>query len=60
MDDIFMHTIKQQIDLKQARNEIRRLNNQVDNLQRNIGYLCEENIMLRHELNEVKNNDSNY
>lgn len=50
---------KLQDDLKQARNEIRRLNNQIDNLQRNVGYLCEENIMLKHELNEVKNNDNN-
>lgn len=45
---------------KQAHNEIRLLNNQIDNLQKNIGYLCEENTRLRHELNEVKNNDRNY
>ena len=42
-------------DLQQATNEIKLLNNQIGNLQRNVGYLCEENIRLRHELNEVKN-----
>ena len=30
------------------------------NLRRNIEYLCNENVRLRHELNEVQNNDSNY
>ncbi len=40
-----------QNDLKQARNEIRVLNNQKDNLQRNVGYLCEENRKLRDTIN---------
>lgn len=31
-----------------------------NNLRRNIEYLCDENVRLRHELNEVQNNDSNY
>ena len=47
-------------DLQQATNKIKLLNNQIDNLQRNIGYLCEENTRLRHELNEVKKHDGNY
>ena len=46
-------------DLQQSFNEIKLLNNQIGNLQRNIEYLCEENIRLRHELNEVKNNANN-
>lgn len=49
-----------QNDLKQAHNEIILLNKQRDMMQRNINILCKENIMLRHELNEVKNNDNNY
>lgn len=40
-----------QNDLHQATNEIKLLNNRVDNLQRNIGYLCEENIKLRDTIN---------
>ncbi len=40
-----------QNDLKQARNEIKLLNNQKDNLQRNVGYLCEENRKLRDTIN---------
>lgn len=77
-----------QNDLKQAQNEIRLLNKQIDkhitevndltdivetshkviddlkkennNLHRNIDYLCDENVRLRHELNEVQSNDNNY
>lgn len=40
-----------QNDLKQANNEIKLLNNQISNLQRNVGYLCEENIKLRDTIN---------
>ena len=38
-------------DLKQAHIEIKRLNNQIGNLLRNIGYLCEENRKLRDTIN---------
>ena len=34
-------------DLQQATNEIKLLNNQICNLQRNVGYLCEENNQLK-------------
>lgn len=37
--------------------ELKKENN---NMLRNIEYLCDENVRLRHELNEVQNNDSNY
>lgn len=37
--------------------ELKKENN---NLRRNIEYLCDENVRLRHELNEVQNNDNNY
>lgn len=47
-----------QNDLNQARNEITLLNNQNDMLQRNIDIVCKVNIMLKHALNEVKNNDN--
>ena len=54
-------------DYKQATNEIKLLNNQTDkliaenkNLRRNIEYLCDENVRIRHEVNEVKNNVNNY
>ena len=40
-----------QNDLRQARNEIKLLNNQLDMLQRNVGYLCEENRKLRDTIN---------
>lgn len=29
-------------------------------LRKNIEYLCNENVRLRHDLNEVRNNDRNY
>ena len=38
-------------ELEKATKEIKLLNNQIDNLQRNVGYLCEENIKLRNTIN---------
>lgn len=42
------------------RNELLELEKENKNLRKNIEYLCDENIRLRHELNEVKNHDRNY
>ena len=42
--------LKQQLNYELRKNRI--LNNQIDNLQRNVGYLCEENIKLRDTINE--------
>jgi len=61
-------------DLEKANTEINRLKMIIDlkddarvelvkentNLRKNIEYLCDENIRLRHELNEVQSNDNNY
>lgn len=55
-DSARVELVKENKDLK---NEIDLLNNQIDNLVRNIEHLCDENIRLRHELNEVKNNANN-
>lgn len=60
-------------DLEKANTEINRLKMIIDlkddarvelvkentNLRKNIEHLCDENIRLRHELNEVKNNANN-
>lgn len=52
-----INRLKMVIDLKDdAQIELEKENN---NLQRNIAHLCDENIRLRHELNEVKNNANN-
>ncbi len=40
-----------QNDLKQEHNEIKLLNKQIGNLQRNVSYLCEENRKLRDTIN---------
>lgn len=47
-------------DYKNCYAENIRLSEENNNLRRNIEYLCDENVRLRHELNEVKNNDINY
>ena len=39
--------------------EIKKLEKENTNLRKNIDHLCDENIRLRHELNEVKNNANN-
>lgn len=41
------------------RDDFLRLEKENTNLRKNIEHLCDENIRLRHELNEVKNHDSN-
>lgn len=38
-------------DYKQTVNEVKNLNKQIDMLQRNVGYLCEENRKLRDTIN---------
>lgn len=43
-----------------SHNVIADLKKENNNLRRNIEYLCDENVRLRHELNEVQNNDNNY
>lgn len=58
-DELLQIVSEMQNDLNQAHKEIKLLNNQIGNLQRNVAYLCDENIRLRHELNEVKNNANN-
>ena len=46
-------------ELKYRKNENIRLSEKNNNLIRNIEHLCDENVRLRHELNEVKNNANN-